>query len=89
MTVSICPTTGGMTLKEAMERYPGIFCIYRNPSDFPGKIVMRLWFGTVPEGEAAVFDTVEEARQAAIQCGADTCLGRFVNDDPCIVESWI
>lgn len=78
-----------VTLDEAKLAFPGVFTIYKNPSDFPGQIVMRLWFGPVADEGVVPFESIKDARIAARRCGACYCLGREQGDDPCIVESWI
>jgi hypothetical protein len=67
--------------------------IYRNPSDFPGKWVVRMSEivpGTpapMPRPECAVCETLDQAR-AAVPPGL-FCLPRFPADDPVIYEVWI
>lgn len=71
-------------------KYP-MFVVYKNPSDFPGKFVVRLFNMDKPVHMAAVKDTLEEAR-AAIQQGPPFMfhnVGRSPQDDPVIVETWI
>ena len=75
-----------MNLEEAKAAFPPIFVIYRKPRDFPSRIVVRAWYGNVPSPAFLVLDSVDDAR--AVLRGL-SCLGRFENDDPCIVESWI
>jgi len=76
-----------MNLEEAKAAFPPIFTIYRNPRDFfPGRTVVRAWYGNVPSPAFLVLDSVDDAR--AVLRGL-YCLGRFDNDDPAIVESWI
>jgi hypothetical protein len=69
-----------------------LWVIYWNPSDFPGKHVVRRHLAgpdhNVPDRTpTAVVDTLEEAR-AAIPTNTIN-LRRFPNDDPCIVEVWV
>lgn len=69
-----------------------IYVIYENPSDYPGKFVVRrqlamrgrIWVDLVP---LAVVGTVEEAR-GHIPEGC-VCLSRDPSDDPVIVETWL
>lgn len=69
-----------------------MFTIYRNPSDFAGKyVVRRVCIGPVgfrhDSEPLAVVDTLQEAR-AAIPPGLYN-LGRAVEDDPVIEEVWL
>jgi len=65
--------------------------IYNKPSDYPNHFVVRrqraLPGEIVPEKLAQIAETLEEARKL-IPPGL-YCLGRFPDDDPVIVESWI
>jgi hypothetical protein len=75
-----------MNLEEAKAAFPPIFAIYRNPRDFPNRIVVRAWYGNVPSPVELVLDSVDDAR--AILRGL-FCMGRSENDDPAILESWV
>lgn len=66
--------------------------VYEDPSDYPGKFVVRAFTirPNVVEADAeplVVCDTIEEAR-AAIPLEA-VALGRDPCDDPAIREVWI
>jgi hypothetical protein len=69
-----------------------IWTIYRHPTDFPGKWVMR---GHVIEAQGSthamtecfVADTLDEAR-TFVPRGL-TCLHRSPDDDPAIHEVWL
>ncbi len=65
--------------------------IYRYPRDYPDKFVARrweVWAGHIlATDEMALADTLEEIREK-IPPGL-YCLGRFEDDDPCILEVWI
>jgi hypothetical protein len=69
--------------------------IYRNPSDYPGKFVVREWtiaFGDNPEPTpsatvTAIKDTIDEARTFVPNGYVN--IGRMQNDDPAIFEVWI
>lgn len=68
------------------------FVVYENPSDAPGRFVVRAWHihanGTISaEPTAPSFATIEEARNF-IPAGY-TPIGRFAEDDPAIREAWI
>jgi hypothetical protein len=75
--------------------------IYRRPLDYPDHYVVRAQLvyscgHIVPEHLARVFevdtsdegDALEMAR-AYCRARSSTCLGRFPDDDPVIVETWI
>jgi hypothetical protein len=79
-----------------------IWTIYKHPADFPGKFVVREWLVTasratgilaqatraaMPCLECSVADTLEAARRF-IPAGAVN-MGRLMETDPCIVESWL
>jgi hypothetical protein len=67
-----------------------IYTVYRNPSDYPDKFVVRRWESLpVPKPDAtplAVCDSLEQAR-AAVPEGL-TLLDRAQADDPVIVGVW-
>lgn len=72
------------------------YVIYRFPSDYPGKYVVRGWSivrggeSTAPvadEKPLAVVDTLEEARQA-VPPGLFN-LGRYGADEHQVVEVWV
>jgi len=65
-----------------------VWTIYKNPSDYPGKWVLR--GSDVPgnvHAEAVVGDTLEEVRRA-VPFGLIR-LERCAHDDPVIHEIWI
>lgn len=69
------------------------FVIYRNPSDFPDRFVVRRWY--VVQGElqprcdaiACVCSSLAEARKSVAP--GLTCIHRDPNDDPVICEVWL
>ncbi len=65
--------------------------IYKQPRDYPGQYVLRRWLadadGPRPTGEVALADSLEAIRAALP--GGLTCIGRYADDDPCIVEVWL
>lgn len=69
--------------------------VYENPSDHPGRFVVRKWDLTSGQLRAAaaplaVVLTLEEARDAVRASHPDAVrILRCVNDDPVIVETWI
>ena len=69
-----------------------IWVIYRHPSDYPGKWVLRgqdaMRDGTVrPHGKLVVADSLEAAR-AWLPPGLDL-MQRHPADDPAIYETWL
>jgi hypothetical protein len=67
---------------------PPLFVIFKNPSDFPGKFVVRRWQGGVPEQEplAVTSDLATARKVIPADC---ICVGRELDDDPCVLESWV
>lgn len=67
-----------------------IYVIYDNPTDHPGKFVVRKWWGDKPTGEGAVTDSLYAARLYIRELGLGLVMvTRDPGDDPCIVESWL
>jgi hypothetical protein len=69
---------------------PGIVCyaIYKHPLDYPENYVVRKWDGLAPDVEPlAVVDTLATAR-AALPSEL-TNIGRYDEDDACLVEVWV
>lgn len=69
-----------------------VYVIYRNPTDHPGKFVVRIQFASAGSIQAAaqplvICETLEEAR-AAIPPGLYN-LGREAGDEPQIYEAWV
>lgn len=69
-----------------------MFTIYRNPSDFPGKVVVREQALRGPHllmspDPMAITDSIEAARQV-IPRGM-VRIPRHPMDDPVIVETWL
>jgi hypothetical protein len=65
-----------------------VWTVYANPRDCPGKIVIRKSLSSGPTNEAYVFDDLDAARAVLLRSGL-TCLPRFPEDDPVIVEVWL
>jgi len=71
------------------------YVITKNPSDYPGKHVVRTWLQrgrqvTAEQGPRAVVDTLEAARAALPNGGAGLFrIARHQQDDPVIVETWL
>ena len=64
-----------------------LWTVYYNAADYPGKYVVRAWDVATPRPECSVHETLAEAR-AALPRGLFN-LGRFAEDDPVIVETWV
>jgi hypothetical protein len=65
-----------------------LYTVYFNPKDFPPEsYVVRRWELDVPKEVVSVTTSLEAAR-ATIPVGSYR-LERDVNDDPCILETWI
>lgn len=64
-----------------------IITVFKNPADYPGKYVARVFDVDKPTNLAAVADTYEEL-VAAIPSGM-VRMERNEKDDPVIVETWI
>jgi hypothetical protein len=67
--------------------YVVIWTVYANPSDYPGKWVVRRWILDTPGTWCFVAPSLEMARR--VLPGHLTRLERWPTDDPCIVECWI
>lgn len=70
-----------------------VWVIYFNPSDYPGKYVLRAQYADMQgdihvSAEAYVCDTIEPLQEQMISRGLVKIL-RDPADDPVIVESWI
>jgi hypothetical protein len=70
-----------------------MWTIYRETSDFPGKIVVRRIMILGGEAYPApkpsyIGDSLEDARRM-IPPEADHCIHRSPDDHPSIVESWL
>jgi len=73
-----------------------MYVVYRNPSDYPDKFVVRHYVVIsgavlVEDGPPmAVVDTLEDARGSiATTAGELVRLPRHKDDDPVIVEVWV
>ncbi len=67
------------------------WCIYYNPTDFPGKYVVRPWVITAKGPKADMRCAVRDSLAAARECVPRGlfCMLPSENDDPVIVETWI
>lgn len=68
-----------------------VFCIYKNPADFPDKFVVRRWEGMDPAPRPEfVEDTLEGVRTKLTTAFPGLVrLERHKNDDPVILETWL
>lgn len=65
-----------------------LLVVYKDPSDYPGKFVVRRWRNQVPDSEPLmVCDSLEHARMAIPRDAG--FLGRYEQDDPAILEVWL
>lgn len=65
-----------------------IYTIYKWPSDYPGKIVVRKWHYDQPTDWVRVCSTLKEARDSLPNHWL-VRLDRMEGDDPCILETWL
>lgn len=67
-----------------------IIVVTKDPKDYPGKVVGRVWEGKsgLPSNLVVVRDTLEQLRET-IPTHRFVCAGRKPNDDPVIVECWL
>jgi len=70
-----------------------MFTVYFNPSDFPGKYVIRKWIlargfqGPIPTDQKYIADTLEDVRKNVPP--EMVKMERYDQDDPTIVEVWL
>ena len=64
-----------------------IYVIYKHPMDYPDKFVARKFIFDQPTEEVILENTLEKLREK-LPFGL-TCVERYENDDPVIVETWI
>jgi hypothetical protein len=64
-----------------------IFTIFKDPTDFPGKYVVRLFDGKQPTRLIAVKDTLEDARATIPKIFYR--VPRSERDNPVVVETWL
>lgn len=82
-----------MIIDDEPKREPlNMWTLYDNPSDCPGKFVLRRW---VVEGnewrateQAYKADSPEPLRRVMEEMGL-YCMPRFDGDEPAIVECWL
>jgi hypothetical protein len=87
----VCPNSPGepISLEEAKRRFPPMWVIYNRPLDFPECMVCRLWYGDMPTDEVMLGDSLEQMRRKVMRAGGCFNLGRFIDDEPHIVECWV
>jgi hypothetical protein len=78
-----------MTLEHARKIFPPIWVVYVNPADWPGKVVVRCWWGMCPEPTAMVCDTLTDARERIALAGGCVPMMPGAGDDPVIAECWL
>lgn len=64
-----------------------LICVYKNPADYPGKYVARLWDADKPTTLVVLADSFETIRK--VKPNEMVILQRQDNDDPVIIETWI
>lgn len=79
----------GAEMAAARRRFPPMWVIYDGPRDYPEHYVVRCWYGTCPETEVMLADSLQEARDKIERAGGSAPLQRDFSDDPCIVEIWL
>lgn len=63
--------------------------IYDKPLDYPDKFVIRIFDGGIATNTIIIREGLEECRKECIDGGFHTIIPRAMDDDYCIVESWI
>lgn len=79
-----------MTLVDFSDMKLPMICVYNRPTDFPDKIIARVWEGSInkPTYVYAEYETLEECRLDARAAGFCVLIPRDPKDDICIVESY-
>ncbi len=67
------------------------FALYANPSDYPGKFVVRLFLVYAGHVEPTAYGYVSDTRKGAEKAipKGFVWMERHANDDACILGSWI
>ena len=72
---------------------PSIWTVYDSPTDYPGKIVARLFVGDSegykPSDTIIITDNLDIMREIMLTQMYLTCINRQPDDDPKIVEVWL
>lgn len=66
----------------------GIWTIYENPKDFPGKFVARYFVGTKPTSAFLTADSIDPLREHMMRLGL-VHISRQPGDEPQIREIWL
>ena len=67
-----------------------VICVFRNPADYPGKCVARIFDGAKPTNTVITRDTVDEIRKDITSSFPDMLpFAKCKGDYKSIVESWI
>lgn len=65
-----------------------VYAVYKNPSDYPGKFVVRKFIGETPDvNPSIVADSLIEARKVIPR--DKVRLTPSITDDPVIIETWL
>jgi len=71
-----------------MTHLPPVYAIYKNPSDYPNRFVLRRWIGTMPDDEPlAVEDDLDSCRDKLPEGLVKMKPDYF--EDPVILEVWM
>jgi hypothetical protein len=69
------------------------YAVYDHPSDYPDSYVVRRFYGmggeAVPEAQPLMVTRDLETIRDAMRYRGLTCLPRFANDEPQILEVWM
>ena len=76
--------TKGQELPAGLE----IWTVYVNPTDYPGKVVARLWINDTPTEKVMIADRLQTIRSRLANKGF-VRLARQPEDDAKIVETWL
>lgn len=65
-----------------------MYAVYKNPSDYPGKFVVRKFTGEIPDiNPSIVANSLDEARKVIPK--DKTKIPLSITDDPVIIETWL
>lgn len=65
-----------------------VYVIYKNPTDYPGKFVLRRWVTLVPDKEPIAVDDDYNNIRKHIPAECTKVPLYFPDEDPCIYEKW-
>ncbi len=68
-----------------------LFTVYKHPTDYPGKWVVRRFLGMVPDEKPTLLgDSLAEVQHELLELHPHLyLLDRRPEDDPVIVETWV